>query len=254
MENKTLKNFTQSIVKCAHKSPWDPSLKMYSDNKLSVYYSPFEHINTRAKIVICGITPGKTQSSEAIAIAQHGLNTGLDFTTIQKRAKQAASFKGFRKPLSSMLDLVGLNKKLNIDSCHDLFSDCSYLVHYTSAVRYPVVLSNGNNYNGTPRVSKHPFLVSMLDTYLAEEVHTLGEDCLWLPLGKAATEALEYLVSTGVLNSKQLLSGLPHPSGANAERIAYFLGNKPKEKLSVKVNPDTLDSAKSSLVRRIKAA
>jgi hypothetical protein len=45
-----------------------------------------------------------------------------------------------------------------------------------------------------------------------------------------------------------VLNGLPHPSGANAERIAYFLGKKAKESLSVKTNPATLDSAKCKLI------
>ncbi|WP_166371569.1 hypothetical protein [Psychromonas sp. SA13A] len=254
MEKKILNDFYKAVVKCEPESPWSPELKIYSDSKLSVYYAPFEHINTKAKVVICGITPGKTQATQALDTAKTGIISETDLVKIQEEAKQAASFKGFRKPLSDMLDLVGLNEKLNIETCNDLFDSKTDLVHYTSTIRYPVVLENGNNYNGVPKASKHPFLREMLDSYLAEEVEVLGPDCLWIPLGKAATEGLEYLVKKGALKPNQLLSGLPHPSGANAERVAYFLGNKAKSKLSIKVNPDILDSAKISLKNKIRVA
>jgi len=44
---------------------------------------------------------------------------------------------------------------------------------------------------------------------------------------------------------------LPHPSGANAERIAYFIGGKPRARLSVKVDPDKLDAAREQALRAI---
>ena len=204
MKANTLKNFSKAVAECDPTVPWSNELKLYSDSKLSVYYAPFEHINTKAKVVICGITPGKTQSTQALETAKIGLIAESELVKIQEKAKQAASFKGFRKPLSAMLDLVGLNKKLNIETCNELFSSKADLVHYTSTIRYPVVLANGNNYNGTPKVCNHAFLQKMLDKYLAEEVTALGPDCLWIPLGKASTEGLEYLVDKGVLKPNQL--------------------------------------------------
>ena len=42
-----------------------------------------------------------------------------------------------------------------------------------------------------------------------------------------------------------------HPSGANAERIAYFLGRKSRDQLSVKTNPDKIDAARTALLRQI---
>ena len=43
---------------------------------------------------------------------------------------------------------------------------------------------------------------------------------------------------TLVLSAARVLSGLPHPSGANAERIAFFLGRKKREDVSSKVDAD----------------
>ena len=55
----------------------------------------------------------------------------------------------------------------------------------------------------------------------------------------------------GLIDGDRLLDGLPHPSGANAERIAYFLGRKPREQLSAKTNADSIDTARGELVRKI---
>lgn len=42
----------------------------------------------------------------------------------------------------------------------------------------------------------------------------------------------------------RILDGLPHPSGANAERISYFLGKKAREVLSHKTNPKKIDDGR----------
>ncbi|WP_243976531.1 hypothetical protein [Vibrio natriegens] len=226
MDKKDLNNFQKEVISCDPRSPWSPTLKIFSDSKVSVYYAPFEYINPKAKVAICGITPGKTQASEALATAKAGLTSGLELSSIQREAKCAASFKGFRKPMSRMLDLIGLNKTLDLKSCAELFGSQEDLVHSTSAIRYPTVLARGSDYNGSPKAANHPYLKNMLDTYLCEEVDTLGENCIWIPLGKGANEALNYLVKKKALKDEQLISGLPHPSGANAESIALLLENE----------------------------
>lgn len=56
---------------------------------------------------------------------------------------------------------------------------------------------------------------------------------------------------SGATPAEQVLSGLPHPSGANAERIAFFLGRKARGDLSVKVAPDRLIAARNALVEKM---
>lgn len=90
-----------------------------------------------------------------------------------------------------------------------------------------------------------------VDTHLAEEVRTLGSKCLYVPLGPKVTEVFQYLQSKGLLKAGQLLDGLPHPSGANEERISYFMGGKPREKLSSKTNPAVLDTAKARIIAKL---
>jgi len=152
-----------------------------------------------------------------------------------------------------MMDDIGLNKWLNITTCADLFSTQAHLVHYTSALRYPV-FRNGENYNGTPSMVKHSQLRNMIETCLAQEAKILGGKTLWLPLGPKVTEALDHLCTIGALQPSQVLSGMPHPSGANAERIKIFLGEKNPEAASVKTNPYRLLEAKRDLVEKLKIA
>jgi hypothetical protein len=58
----------------------------------------------------------------------------------------------------------------------------------------------------------------------------------------------------GILDRAQILPALPHPSGANAERISYFLGRKARAALSSKTLPGPIDEARENLRGRISTA
>jgi hypothetical protein len=45
----------------------------------------------------------------------------------------------------------------------------------------------------------------------------------------------------------KILNGLPHPSGANAERVAFFLGRKARAALSSKTSPGPIEAARDRL-------
>ena len=44
---------------------------------------------------------------------------------------------------------------------------------------------------------------------------------------------------------------MPHPSGANAERIKFFLGLKPKSELSRQTRPDLIELARETLLAQV---
>nr|WP_303036931.1 hypothetical protein [Turicimonas muris] len=67
-----------------------------------------------------------------------------------------------------------------------------------------------------------------------------------MPLGPKVSNYLQKVLK-GTEYEKNLLPQIPHPSGANAERIAYFLGKKKKEDLSAKTNPDKIDTEKHEI-------
>lgn len=227
-------------------------LLLANESNLDVCYAPFEYINPQARVVIVGITPGKTQMMNAIREARRQLDTGASNVQAMIAAKKTGSFSGAMRPnLVGLLDRIGLNRWLGLSSCDALFGSAANLVHTTSALRNPVFIG-GANYNGTPNMTKHPLLREQLMTYFGEDVKALP-NAVFVPLGDKVAVALHFLASKGLLAREQILDGLPHPSGANAERIAYFLGKKKREELSVKTNPYKLDLAREEIIKRVLA-
>lgn len=226
------------------------SLEMARDGDISVFYAPFDYVNPKAKLILVGITPGLTQLRNALHEAQLQLHSGADHTSALIAAKKTGAFSGPMRPnLVAMLDHIKVNKWLGINSCNSLFHNDSSLVHTTSALRYPVFV-RGENYNGTPSMTKHPLLKKYVTDFLAEEIRMLG-DAIVVPLGPKVSEALEYLVHIGAIDGTRVLEGFPHPSGANAERIAYFLGRKKKDDVSTKTDPVKIDNAKAVLEKKM---
>lgn len=220
---------------------------------LETYYAPFEYINEHAQVVICGITLGMQQARKALSTAKDALVEGKTITVAQRLAKESASFAGaMRKNLIAMLDDVGLAERLGLTSASELFGGRRDLVHYTSALRYPV-FREGKNYSGAPSMVTHAGLRWQLDDHLAEEAEAL-RSAFWIPLGPKVAEGLKYLTHRGVLNSENVLEGLPHPSGANAERISIFLGRKAPEMASVKTNAAQLLAGRERVVAKVASA
>lgn len=227
-------------------------LKLSEKGDLVTYYAPFEYVNTGAKVVLCGITPGAQQAEIALNTFALALREGKSQEDALRLAKSSASFAGpMRTSLVKMLDHVSLHEALGITSCESLFSSHSHLVHYTSALRNPVFF-RGQNYTGNPLMLKELTLRHQIDTSLSDEVSMLGQNVLYIPLGPKPAAALISLADSGLLDRAQILDGIPHPSGANAERIKYFCEEKAREDLSSKTNAEALDAARSSVMQKIK--
>ncbi len=231
--------------------PFAPELKMMSDGPIEVYYSPFDAVNPRAKICIVGISPGKTQADNANARACEWLNRRASTSTILENAKNTASFSGtLRNNLVALLDYIGLSKHWGLTSASQLFTTDQHRLHSTSVFRYPVLM-NGEPISSAQQGLKQATLKFMVDTYLTSECQILSSDVLYIPLSKGTAEILGYLAEQGHIGHEQILTGIPHPSGANAERIAYYMGRKDKQNLSNQTNSNTLDEMKAALFQQL---
>lgn len=245
-----LERYRSAITATQGVAPADPSLLIERSGNLSCHYAPFDHINSRARVVLLGMTPGTQQARNALDALRSALAQGRSDVEALAIAKTTGSFSGpLRSNLVAMLDAIGLHRKLGINSCAELFGSREDLVHFTSALRYPVLL-DGANYQGSPSILATPFLRQMAGRWLAEEVQALA-DAFWIPLGNEARSVLLHFAAEKLINRDLCLDGLPHPSGANAERIAYFLGNKPRNALSAKTNADDLDTRKQRLLSQL---
>ncbi len=232
--------------------PLARELSVSRERGLETFYAPFDHVNSKATIAICGITPGLQQALNTLNEARRHILQGASDAEALEAAKVHASFSGRMRPnLVGMLDHIGVQKLLGIETCNQLFGSHQHLAHFTSALRNPVFL-NGANYSGAPAMLGFETQRAQISQHLATEISSLGRQCVFVPLGGKVSEVFRWLEGQGVVDPKQVLHGLPHPSPASAERIKYFLGLKAKEALSVKTNGPSLDNAKARLIEQIK--
>jgi hypothetical protein len=222
------------------------------NRNIEVVYAPFDHINAKADIVIVGITPGRQQMRNALLEAHRILRSGGSDDDAMAGAKIFASFSGrMRSNLVSLLDGIGINQVLGLDSTASLWGTASSRVQFTSALRYPVFI-NGGNYSGTPAIASTPFLRDQLHQWFLPEMAALS-NAIFVPLGPHIGEVLERAAERVGIDRNRVLSGLPHPSGANAERISFFLGRKERAALSTKVAPDLIERNRELLQRKVAA-
>lgn len=218
---------------------------------VEMVYAPFDHVNLRAKVVIVGMTPGRSQASNALHAAQQALRAGRLVEQAATEAKVSASLSGepMRGNLIRMLDLIGVARLLGMESTASLWNGQSSLAHFTSALRYPVFV-DGQNWSGQPDMVRTPELRHWLEAYTGTELSALREAII-VPLGPKVAAAMRHLANRDMIDASRILGGLPHPSGANAERIGYFIGEKPAHLCSAKTNPATLDTAREALIARV---
>jgi hypothetical protein len=191
--------------------------------KLSVFYAPLDSVNTGAKVVLLGLTPGWQQMKIAIDTYCVERSKGRCDGQAQAAAKDAASFAGMRKRIVIWLDTLGLHHKLGMPSTAQLFEDRS-LLHTTSLIRYPVFVgSHYSNYGGhTPKPQKSPLLWKLVRDLLVPELATVP-NALIVPMGTAVSGALAELAVT---NPERCLIGFPHPSGQNGHGPKQFEANR----------------------------
>lgn len=217
-------------------------------------WAPFDHINTNARLVLVGLTPGRHQMGEALRAARTALVQGASEAEALAAAKVYASFSGpMRANLVALLDTIGVAARLGLGSTAELWGRASHLVHFTSALRYPV-FRNGANWSGSPGPLAVPMLRARIETTLAAEIGALAPDALFVPLGPKAAEALAHAAGIAGVGRERILVGLPHPSGANAERIAVFLGRKAPGAASAQTDAARLLAARATLATQVRRA
>jgi hypothetical protein len=199
-----------------------PELRLYGgpDDDLELRYIPFDPLPAPgARIMLVGITPGKTQLRLALEAARQAMAQGLDDDEVIRRAKSAAAFGGpMRTNLIWMLDRIGLPDALGIASTEALFAADAHLAVTTSAVCHAVLI-HGENWNGRrPKILRHSLTRMFVEQVLAQELRW-SPDAFVIPLGDIPALAVERCTQIGAVHPTRVLRDLPHPSGANNGRI-----------------------------------
>ena len=206
---KLLKIINQKSVK-------NKKFLLEKEKNIEIYYAPFDYINSKAKIVIVGITPGLQQMLQSYEFINQGKSL--------KEVKDLSSFKGsMRTGLIKYLDELKINDILKIKSCESLFNKNSKYLHTTSLVKYPV-FDKGKNYSGA-NILKKKILLDFIEKNFLEELKTLKKSII-IPLGNTVSSTIEYLDNKYNLKLACFLKGFPHPSGSNARMNIQFKENK----------------------------
>jgi len=206
---KALKKINKSIVT-------NNKFLINKEGNIKIYYAPFDYINSKAKIMIVGITPGLQQMLQSFQVINDGKSL--------KEVKDLSSFKGsMRTTLIKYLDELKVNKQLKIKSCESLFNKNSKHLHTTSLVKYPV-FDKGKNYSGS-NILKKKILIEFIEKNFLKELKTLKKAII-IPLGNTVSSTIEYLNNKYNLKLTCFLKGFPHPSGANARKNIQFKENR----------------------------
>jgi len=222
------------------------------EGRYSTHYIPFESVHPQARIVVAGITPGFAQWINAMREAQRQIALGSNDAALLRATRLAGAFSGAIRPnFVALLDAIGVQRWLGIAGCASLFGEHAGLVQVSAILRHPVFV-DGKNYSGSPSPLRSSFLRGQVLRWFAQEASLLP-DALYIPMGASVSETLDWLVAEGAVGAGRVLHGLPHPSGANAERVAYFLGRKERAALSGKTNGAQIDAAREKLMAQMAA-
>jgi len=209
-------NQIRSLKKINKSTITNKNFLIKREDNIEIYYAPFDYINSKAKIMIVGITPGLQQMLQSFEAVNEGRSL--------KEVKDLSSFKGsMRTTLIKYLDALNINKKLKIKSCESLFNINSKYLHSTSLIKYPV-FDKGRNYSGSGLLKKK-ILLDFLEAHFVKELKKLDKTII-VPLGNTVSSIIDYLNNEFKLNLKCFLKGFPHPSGLNVRKDIQFKENK----------------------------
>jgi hypothetical protein len=191
----------------------DRRLLVWEAGPLSIHYAPWDWVNTEAKVMLVGITPGAFQATEALREAQACLRAGRPAEETLRRADATGSFAGpMRSNLVTMLDGIGLAEALGVDSSARLFDTHHHRAALCSAIDYPVFV-NGQNYGGaSPPLARDPVPRSLVRASLGARI-AMTPNALVIPLGRAAQDAVTLLAAEDLVSPAQCLTGFPPRQG-----------------------------------------
>lgn len=188
-------------------------------NKIIFEPTGFEYQNT--KVVIVGITPGNSQLK--------GDREGLDLREIKRKNAFAGSM---RPHLINMLDYIGVNRLLDIESCSSLWEEGFDKVDMTSLLKEATyeLKKDGSKtmFKDVKKIAKSEKLTRILEEGFVKGCSNYEYWVLYVACGPGVYDELKKLKEEGKI--KGFVAGIAHPSGANTGRIQCYLGKvEPKD-------------------------
>lgn len=195
----------------------------------------FEYVNSKAGVVIVGITPGNSQLD--------GSREGMT----PREVKRKYAFAGKMRPnLIKMLDYIGVNTLLGIDSCNTLWEEDFDRVDMTSLLveaTYEIKKDGKKEmFRHAEKIAKSEALTGMLEEGFVRNCSRLEKPVLFISCGLGVYEVLMRLVEEQKISGRVV--GIAHPSGANMKCIQCYLGFKEPSTTSMQRYVDKAREAK----------
>lgn len=224
----------QRFLPALRSSADDKTFLLETDSGYSVYYVPFEYVNTQARLVVVGITPGPEQMKCAYATARKLIASSASIADCLREIKRSCAFLGMRDKINEMLDHFKIPHCIGARDAASLWGSNYGLFHTTSVVPN-AAFRNGAYFNGPfSAVLDIPLLRKQFENTFIPSVERIGKDAFYVGMGPVVDEALAWCTARGVLAPRQILGYFPHASGASGSQFAYFMRKKQLAELKPK--------------------
>lgn len=183
------------------------------DVKFAFEPTGFDYVNSKAEVVIVGITPGNSQ--------QKGSREGMSPREIKRKYAFAGAL---RKNMVRMLDYIGLNSLLRIDTCASLWEQDFDRVEMTSLLKdatYVVGQRGKTMFKDTEIIAKSKELSEKYENGFVRDCEQYKQAKLFVACGQGVYDELMKLKERGVIAAPVV--AIAHPSGNNAIRVKYYM-------------------------------
>ena len=183
------------------------------DVKFAFEPTGFDYVNPKAEVVIVGITPGNSQ--------QKGSREGMSPREIKRKYAFAGTL---RKNMVKMLDYIGLNSLLRIDTCASLWEQDFDRVEMTSLLKdatYVVGQRGKTMFKDTEIIAKSKELSEKYENGFVRDCEQYKQAKLFVACGQGVYDELMKLKGRGVIAAPVV--AIAHPSGNNAIRVKYYM-------------------------------
>ena len=183
------------------------------DEKIVFEPTGFDYVNPKAEVVIVGITPGNSQLK--------GGREGMSPREIKRKYAFAGTL---RENLVKMLDYIGVNSLMGINSCSSLWEEDFNRVEMTSLLKdatYIIGKSGKTMFKDTEMIAKSEKLTKQLENGFVKDCQQYKKAKLFVACGQGVYDELMKLKERGVITASVV--AIAHPSGNNAIRVKYYM-------------------------------
>ncbi len=224
MTRKFLPRFRDAIISMAPEA----NTIISTEGKYTLRYVPGEHVNTAARLVFVGITPGQNQITELYKELRTALLAGRSDDEALRLAKATGAFAGkvMRDRMTAMIRRFRIHEIISATEPEDIWDAGLKLLHATSVVPH-AAFKDGKMFNGPfAEVLKSRLLRECFEQDFLSTLPALAADARFIAIGPTPQDALRWCVENRKLSGSQVLGAFAHPSGSAGSQVSYFIGKK----------------------------